>query len=78
MKVSVIHLRAAQEGTSCSAFGSGNMRHATCTSPGASALSGQQDPKGFPVILVEELASLILVDGLEGALESQASPSPAS
>lgn len=32
----------------------------------ASAWSGQQDPKGFPVILVEELVPLILVDSLEG------------
>lgn len=36
-----------------------------------SAWSGQQDPKGIPVILVEELAPQILVDSLEGTYESR-------
>lgn len=34
MKVGVIHLRAAQEGTSSSAFGSESVRQVMCTSPG--------------------------------------------
>lgn len=36
-----------------------------------SARSGQPDPKGIPVILVEELVPQILVDSLEGTYESR-------
>lgn len=39
MKVDVIHLTAAQEGTSSSAFGSKSVRQAMCTSLGQ--VSGQ-------------------------------------